>query len=61
MEVVLADQRQHAALQPHHRADERVQADEQAELRGVRAQPEPDGAHARAAAIPARFALTIAA
>ena len=61
MEVVLADQRQHAALQPHHRADERVQADEQAELRGVRAQPEPDAAHARAAAIPARFALTIAA
>ena len=35
--------------------------DEEAELRGVLAQPEPDAAHARAAAIPARFAATIAA
>ena len=61
MEVLLADQRQHAPLQPHQRADERVQPNEQAELRGVRAQPEPDAAHARAVAIPARFAPTIAA
>ena len=61
MEVLLADERQHAPLQPYQRADERVQADEQAELRGVRAQPEPGAAHARAVTIPARFAATIAA
>ena len=61
MEVVLADQRQHAPLEPDHCPNERVEPDEQAELRSVRAQPEPDAAHARAAAIPARFALTIAA
>ena len=61
MEVVLADQGEHASLEPNHRPDKRVEADEQAELRGVRAQPEPDAAHARAAAIPARFARTIAA
>ena len=61
MEVALADERQHAAFQPDHRPDQCVQADEQAELRGVRAQAEPHVAHARAVAIPARFALTIAA
>ena len=41
-EVLLADQRQHAALEPDHAADERVQPDEQAELACVRAQAELD-------------------
>ena len=45
-EVLLADERQHAALEPDHRADERVQRDEQAELARVRAQPEPNVGHA---------------
>ena len=49
-EVMLADERQHAALEPDHRADERVQPDEQRELARVRAQPEPDlRRHARRA------------
>src|SRR5439155_11821564 len=61
VEVVLADQRQNAPLEPHHRPDERVDPDQQAELRGVRAQPEPDPVHACAGAVPAMFALTIAA
>ena len=47
-EVLFADERKHAALEPDHGADERVQADEQAELAPVGAQPQPDGRHARA-------------
>ena len=40
-EVLLADERQHAPLEPDHAADERVQPDEERELAGVRAQAEP--------------------
>src|SRR5438093_273533 len=47
MEILLTDKRQHTALEPDHRADKRVQADEEAELRGVRAQPKPYVGHAR--------------
>src|SRR5438105_15182754 len=61
MEVVLTDERQHAPLQPYQRADERIEPDEQAELRGVRAQPQPNNTHARAVAMPERLAATIAA
>src|SRR5205823_4037945 len=39
-EFLLAEERQHRALQPHHRADEGVQDDEERELREVLAQPE---------------------
>ena len=39
-EVLLADERQDAALESDHRADEGVQPDEQPELAGVRAQAE---------------------
>ena len=35
-EVVLADQRKHAAFEPDHCADEGVERDEQCELAGVR-------------------------
>ena len=59
----LADERQHAALQADHRADERVQADEQAELarrsRAARAAPSP--LMRGRAAVPLRFAATISA
>ena len=41
-EVVAADQRQRRALEADHRADERVDRDQQRELRGVLAQPELD-------------------
>src|SRR3954464_229268 len=59
-EVLLADDREHAALQPDHRAHERVQPDEQAELGRVRAQAEPHRqAHAGTTALPERFAATI--
>src|SRR5581483_4162355 len=59
-EILLADQRQHAALEPDHRADKRVQRDEQRELACVRAQPEPDRRrHAVVGTVPTRFAATI--
>ena len=45
-EVLLADQRQDAALETDHRANKSVDADQQCELAGVRSQPEPDAAHA---------------
>ena len=61
MEIALADKRQHASLQPDKRPNERVQPDEQAELRGIRAQPQPNAAHTRAVAMPERFAATISA
>src|SRR5581483_11940203 len=62
-EVVAADQRQRAALEPDHRADERVHHHEERELRRVRPQAEANGCrdHAVEAASPARFAATIAA
>ena len=63
-EVLAPDQRQRRALEADHRADERVDGDQQRELRGVLAQPEPDrrGAHATSASgRPARLAATIAA
>ena len=43
-EVLAADQRQRRALQADHRADERVDRDQERELRGVLAQPELDAA-----------------
>src|SRR6266516_2293772 len=59
-EVLLADERQHAALETDHAADERVQRDEQRELVRVGAQAEPDVAgHAAAPTEPARLAATI--
>ena len=62
-EVVLADERKHAPLEPDHRADEGVQGDEQGELPGVRAKPEANrlGRSCRAGALPRRLAATIAA
>ena len=45
-ELLFADEGQHASLETHHRPDEGVESDEQRELRGVRAEPEPDGRHA---------------
>ena len=41
-EVCLADQRQGRALEPDHRADERVDGDEQRELGEVLAEPKSD-------------------
>ena len=58
-EVLLADERQHAPLQPDHAADERVQADEERELARVDAQAEPNRRHAAAPTLPERFAATI--
>src|SRR5207248_1173974 len=59
-EVLLADERQHAALQTDHAPDERVQGDEQRELPRIGAQAELDGAgHATAPTEPARLATTI--
>src|SRR5205823_3566466 len=59
-EVTLADQRQHASLQADHRADERVEPDENRELAGVRAQSELHRrAHAGAPTVPERLAATI--
>ena len=40
-EVALADEREHAPFEPDHGADEGVQADEERELAGVLAKPEP--------------------
>ena len=45
-ELLLADEGQDASLETHHRPDEGVESDEQRELRGVRAEPEPDRRHA---------------
>ena len=61
VEVLLADQRQDGALEADHRADERVDPDEQGELAGVRAQTELDVAHAGRWVRPLRFAATISA
>ena len=59
-EVLLAHERQHTSLEADHGADERVQPDEQAELAGVRAQPEPHRRrHAGAPTLPDRLAPTI--
>src|SRR6266516_6547516 len=59
-EVLLADQRQHAALETDHAADERVQRDEQRELPCIGAQTQTDVAgHAAAPTAPARLAATI--
>src|SRR5207244_10543198 len=62
-EVALADEREHASLEPDHRADEGVQPDEERELSGVRPEPEADcrRGHARATSPPRLFAATIAA
>jgi hypothetical protein len=60
VEVALADQRQDAALEPDHRANESVQPDEQAELARVRAQAKLNAAHAWTAIRPVRLAATIA-
>ena len=61
VEVALADEREHAPLEPDHRADEGVQADKKRELTGVLAKPEPGRrrAHVRVATTPRRFASTI--
>src|SRR6266496_6635471 len=59
MEILLTDQRQHTALEPNHGADERVQADEEAELRSVCAQPEPNVDHVRARGRHSRLTLSI--
>ena len=61
-ELALADERQHAALEPHHGADKGVERDEQAELRGVRAEPERrrQRCSPRRDGAPARFCATIA-
>ena len=56
-EVLLAHEREHASLEPDHGADERVEGDEQAELRSVLAQPEPDVRHS--VACPAPVAATV--
>ena len=64
VEVLAADQRQRRALEPDHRADEGVDRDQQRELRGVLAQPEPDRAavtRPAASGRPMRLAATIAA
>src|SRR5436305_3693462 len=64
MEALAADQRQRRALEADHRADERVDEDEQRELRAILTQPQPDSAvgHAiSASGRPLRFAATIAA
>src|SRR5439155_18829670 len=63
MELVAADERQRRTLQAHHRADERVDRDQQRELRRVLAQPEADRPRAHATSAigrPVRFAATIA-
>src|SRR6266511_2512150 len=59
VEVLPANQRQHAPLEPDHAADERVQCNEQRELRCVRTQAELYRGHASAPSRPARFAATI--
>jgi hypothetical protein len=58
-EVLLADQRQHAPLQPDHAPDQRVQADQERELVCVRPQTELDRRHAGTPTLPPRFAATI--
>src|ERR671936_1348966 len=62
-EVALADERQHAPLESDERADERVQPDEERELRRVRPQPEAHGrrGHGRTATAPRLLAATISA
>ena len=61
LEVALADQRQDAALEPDHPADERVERDQQRELRCVRAQAERRRrAHRGEGAAPRRLCATIA-
>ena len=62
-ELVLADERKHAPLEADHRADERVQRNEESELTRVRPKPEANGAgrHLRAGESPLRLAATIAA
>src|SRR5207253_150794 len=55
-----ANERQHAALEADHAADERVQGDGQRELPRIGAQTQPDVAgHAAAPTEPARLAATI--
>src|SRR5204862_5348604 len=44
MKLLLGDRRKDRALEADHRADERVDDDEQRELREVRAEPEPNDA-----------------
>ena len=64
LEVVAADERQRRALEADHRADEGVDGDEQRELRGVLAQPQPDGGGGHATSAtgrPVRLAATISA
>ena len=64
VEVRFADQRQGRALEPDHRADERVDSDQQRELRGVLAGARagrPDSSPQRAGERPARLAATISA
>jgi hypothetical protein len=59
-ELLLADEREDAALEADHRPDEGVERDQQPELPSVGAKPEPDArGHARAARVPERFAATI--
>src|SRR5881392_3500290 len=59
-EVLLANQRQHAALETDHAADECVQTYKKRELVRVGAQTESDvAAHAAAPTQPARLAATI--
>src|SRR5204862_8340244 len=59
-EVLLANQREHAALETDHAADERIQGDEQRELSCVGAQAELNAVgHATAPTEPARLAATI--
>ena len=63
-EVLAADERQRRAFQADHRADERVDRDQQRELRAVLAQPQPDlrcGHATSASGRPLRLAATIAA
>src|SRR5262249_4286693 len=55
-EFLLAQERQHGPLQAHHGANERVQDDEQRELREVLPQSEPQVAH-----VPVRLRRRIAA
>ena len=59
-EVLLPDQRQHGPLHSDHGADERVDPDEECELRRVLPQTELDGGHAGGVEGPRRFAATIA-
>ena len=61
LEVLLADQREDRSLEADHRADERVDPDEQRELAGVRAQAELNVAHAGMLVAPLRLAATISA